>query len=199
MKTKMQLMLLAVAMAVIALTGALAGAATMSASLTAPTVDGEDVANYIDTGSLDKWFCISGEAASKVMGQTFTTGDAGVNLNAITYQVADTQKAEPTKTYTIRVGTVSGTTFTEIYSETATQSASTSADDYWTWTLDTPVYLSANTVYGVDVGLNSSTSEWQTGIPYVYYTADVYADGTRRWRHHHDPSVWRQGFPSRYG
>ena len=158
MKTKMNLMLLAVAMAIIALTGALAGAATMSASLTAPTVDGEDVANYIDTGSLDKWFCISGEAASKVMGQTFTTGDAGVNLNAITYQVADTQKAEPTKTYTIRVGTVSGTTFTEIYSETATQTFTWNASEYMTWTLDTPVLLEANTEYAMDVGMNSSTS-----------------------------------------
>ena len=27
--------------------------------------------------------------------------------------------------------------------------------------------------------LLSSTSVWQTGIPYVYYTADIYPDGTR--------------------
>ncbi|MHC4744895.1 MAG: hypothetical protein ACYS8Z_23520, partial [Planctomycetota bacterium] len=180
MKLKIRLLLLAVAMAVIALTGALAGAATMSASLTPPAVDGEDVANYIDTGSLDKWFCVDGEAASKVMGQSFTTGETQVMLRAITYQVADTQKAEPTKTYTIRVGTVSGTTFTEIYSETATQTFTWNSSEYMTWTLDTPVLLAANTQYGMDVGMNSSTSSWQTGIPYLQYSnVDQYAGGTR--------------------
>jgi hypothetical protein len=35
------------------------------------------------------------------------------------------------------------------------------------------VVLSANTVYGVDVGLHSSTSDWSTGIPYVHFTANV--------------------------
>ncbi|MHC4740453.1 MAG: M60 family metallopeptidase, partial [Planctomycetota bacterium] len=180
MNTKIKLMLIAVAMAVIAQMGASASAATMSASPTAPVVDSKDVANYIDTGNTDKWFCIDGEAASKVMGQTFTTGGTQVNLKAITYQVADNQKAEPTKTYTIRVGTVSGSTFTEIYSETATQNFTWNYGEYMTWTLDTPLLLEANTVYAMDVGMNSSTSGWQTGIPYLQYSnVSQYAGGTR--------------------
>jgi hypothetical protein len=176
-RIKTVLTLAVVAMAILA---ASARAATMSSVATAPVVNGEDIASYGTPTGQDKWWPGSASAygnPGKTVGQTFTTGNAEVLLNAFTFQVRDA--TQPTKEYTIRVGTVSGTTFTGIYSETATQSASTAANDYWTWTLDSPVVLSANTVYGVDVGLNSSTSEWTTGIPYVYYTADVYADGTR--------------------
>jgi hypothetical protein len=179
-RIKTVLTLAAVAMAILVLATTSARAATMSSSATAPGVDAEDIASYgTQTGS-DKWW--PGDAGAygnpgKTVGQTFTTGSWDVLLNAFTFQIRDA--TEPTKTYTIRVGTVSGTTFTEIASETATQSFATNADDYWTWTLDSPVLLSANMVYGVDVGLNSSTSVWQTGIPYVHYTADVYAGGTR--------------------
>ena len=147
----------AVAMAILA---ASANAATMSASVTAPVVDGEDIANYGTTTYLDKWWPGAAGAygnPGKTVGQTFTTGSEDVLLKGLTYQIASTQKAEPTKTYTIRVGTVSGTTFTEIASETATQTFTWNASEYMTWTFDTPVLLSANTVYGVDVGLNSST------------------------------------------
>ena len=88
---------------------------------------------------------------------------------ALTYQITSTQKAEPTKTYVIRVGTVDvpGATFTQIYSETATQTFTWNASEYVTWTFDSPLLLSANTEYGIDVGMTSSTSAWQTGIPYI--------------------------------
>ena len=179
-RIKTVLTLAAVAMAILA---ASANAATMSASVTAPVVDGEDIANYGTTTSSDKWWpdlATSYGNPGKTVGQTFTTGSEDVLLKGLTYQIASTQKAEPTKTYTIRVGTVSGTTFTEIASETATQTFTWNASEYMTWTFDTPVLLSANTVYGVDVGLNSSTSGWTTGIPYVYYmNTDVYPGGTR--------------------
>ncbi|UCE46678.1 MAG: hypothetical protein JSW47_13780, partial [Phycisphaerales bacterium] len=177
MKAKMKLMLLAVATVVLATS---AQAATMSSSATAPVVDGEDIASYGTPIGQDKWW--PGDAGAygnpgKTVGQTFTTGSEAVWLNALTFQIRDA--TQPTKQYTIRVGTVYGSTFTEIYTETATQSFATAADDYWTWTLDSPVILAPNTAYGVDVGLNSSTSEWTTGIPYVYYTDDIYAGGTR--------------------
>jgi len=113
----------------------------------------------------------------KTQGQTFTTGSAALILNALTFQIRDA--TQPTKEYAIRVGTVSGSTFTEIASESATHSVATAVDDYWTWTLDSPVSLAANTTYGVDVGLLSSTSDWTTGIPYMYFTADVYPGGSR--------------------
>ena len=167
-----------------------ASAATMSASPTAPEVNNLDIANYIDTGNLDKWFCIPGEWASMVVGQTFMTGDPAT-LNAITYQIADTQQAPPTKTYTIRVCTVdrvdpgdtSTWVLTEIYSETCIQDDFTvNSSEYMTWTLDTPVSLAAGVEYGIDVGMNSSTTGWQEGISYIKYsTADQYADGTRYW------------------
>jgi hypothetical protein len=185
MKTKLLLMFIVV------LAAASARAATMSSSATAPVIDGKDIANYTHTGHLDKWFCIPGEWASMCPGQTFTTGSDSVKFSAITYQIADTQQAPPTKTYTIRVCTVDrvdpGDTttwvLTKIYSETCIQDDFTvNNSEYMTWTLDTPVLLAANTEYGIDVGMNSSTSPWQEGISYIKFSnTDQYADGTRYW------------------
>jgi len=182
-KIKAVAIVVAVAMVVVVVTSGPARAATMSASFSAPVIDGEDIASYgTQTGS-DKWWPGSSTAygnPGKTVGQTFTTGGMPVVLNAFTFQIVDDRAIEPTKEYTIRVGTVDGSTFTEIHTETATQDFATAENEnWWTWTLDTPVLLSANTVYGVDVGLNSSTSEWTTGIPYVKVTADEYPDGTR--------------------
>jgi hypothetical protein len=178
-------------MAIVALTAISARAATMSASPTAPAVDGYDIANYTHTGHLDKWFCVPGEWASMCPGQTFTTGSDPVKFSAITYQIADTQQAPPTKAYTIRVCTVdrvnpgdtSTWVLTEIYSEACIQDDFTvNNSEYMTWTLDTPVLLAANTEYGIDVGMNSSTSPWQQGISYIKYSnVDQYAGGTRYW------------------
>ena len=170
------------AMAMVALAGASASAASMSASLTAPTVNGEDIANYGTAPYSDKWWTGSATAygsPGKTVGQTFTTGSEVVRLNCLAYQITSTQKAEPTKTYIIRVGTVYGSTFTEIYSETATQSFTWNSSEYMTWTLDSPVLLAPNTEYGIDIGMTSSTSDWPTGIPYVQYAADEYTGGTR--------------------
>ena len=176
-RIKTILTLAAVALAILATS---ANAATMSSSPTEPDVGSLDIASYGTPTGQDKWW--PGDAGAygnpgKTVGQTFTTGSNNVLLNGFTFQVRDA--TEPTKTYTIRVGSVSGSTFTEIGSESATQSFATATDDYWTWALDSPVLLSANTVYGVDVGLLSSTSSWSTGIPYVYFTDDEYPGGSR--------------------
>ena len=188
-RMKAVLTLAAVAMAILVLTTASANAATMSASLTAPDIGSLDVANYTGT-SLDKWFCYPGEWAGAVVGQTFTTGSDPVKFGAITYQIADTQKAEPEKTYTIRVCTVNRVepgdsatwVLTEIYSETATQDFTWNASEYMTWTLDEPLLLAPDTEYGIDVGMNSTTVDWRTGIPYLKYSnSDEYAGGTRYW------------------
>ena len=161
-------------------------AAMISASSEAPTRVGDDISNIPDlplevaTGS-DKWWPGSSTDfgnSGMTVGQTFTTGNGAFLLKAVTFRVRNA--ASPTKTYTLRVGTILGTTFETIATETATQDFATAAGDYWTWTFDTPVLLSPNTLYGVDVGINSSSSAWGTGIPYVYYTsAATYADGTR--------------------
>ena len=150
----------------------------MSASATAPSVNGLDIANYGAVTGNEKWFAENSDAGA-VKGQTFTTGSVPVLLKSITYQVTASQKAEPTKNYTIRVGTVSGTTFTQIHSETATQTFTWNGGEYMTWTFDTPVALNPNTLYGVDVGMTSSTSAWQTGIPYINVTANAYSGGQR--------------------
>lgn len=163
------------ALALLASTGV--QAATMSASATAPAANGLDIANYGTVTGNDKWFAeSSGAGAAK--GQTFRTGTLPVLLKSITYQVTASQQAAPTKQYKIRVGTVSGTTFTQIHTENATQSFQWPGGHYMTWTLDTPVLLAPNTTYGIDVGMTSSTSAWQTGIPYINTTANVYANGS---------------------
>ncbi|MEJ6700343.1 MAG: M60 family peptidase N-terminal accessory domain-containing protein [Akkermansiaceae bacterium] len=152
-------------------------AATPSASPTAPVIDSKDIANYGAVTGTVKWFA-ENSAAGKPKGQTFSTGDTGVMFKAVTYQVTADQKAEPTKTYVIRIGTVSGTTFTEIHNESATQSFTWNGGEYMTWTLATPVYLAPNTLYGVDVGMTSTTSGWPTGIPYLNKTDNVFPGGT---------------------
>ena len=153
-------------------------AATMSASPSAPTVNGADIAYLGTVTGNDKWF-VENSAAGAAKGQTFTTGSLKVMLNSITYQVTASQKAEPTKTYVIRVGTVFSTVFTEVHRETATQTFTWNGGEYMTWRLNTPVLLEANTVYAVDVGMTACTSAWQTGIPYINVGGNGYAGGAR--------------------
>ncbi|MCU0784566.1 MAG: hypothetical protein MUF81_11100 [Verrucomicrobia bacterium] len=166
------------ALSILDFTALPAHAASMSARATAPAITGADIANYGAVTGNDKWFA-EDSAAGAAKGQTFTTGTTPVLLKTVTYQVTSSQKAEPTKQYVIRVGTVSGTTFTVIHSETATQTFTWNGGEYMTWTLASPVLLSTNKTYGVDVGMTSSTSGWRTGIPYINYTANGYAGGQR--------------------
>ncbi|HSP41434.1 MAG TPA: M60 family peptidase N-terminal accessory domain-containing protein, partial [Luteolibacter sp.] len=166
----------AVALACLAVSLPHSRAATMSASATAPVVDDEDIANYGAASGTDKWFTgTSADAAAK--GQTFTTGGAAVRLKSVSYQITDTQKAEPTKTYAIRVGKAAGTAFTLIHSENATQNFTWNSGEFMTWTFDTPVLLEPYTTYGIDVGMLTSTSAWQTGIPYINVTGDDFPGG----------------------
>ncbi|MCB9176976.1 MAG: hypothetical protein H6648_07435 [Caldilineae bacterium] len=156
-----------------------AEAANLSTSPIAPEIDDADIANFGPVTWTDKWFT-DGAAAGRPHGQTFSIGDAGVMLKAITYQVAPNQKAEPTKTYRIRVGQVdvARATFTELHAETATQDVTWSGGEFMTWTLDEPVYLAPNAAYGVDIGMTASSSSWRTGIPYLNGTEDIHAGGT---------------------
>jgi hypothetical protein len=113
-------------------------------------------------------------------------------------EVDATQSAEITKEYVIRVSTVdrvdpgnSATwVLTPIYTENATQTvqwigATKAADTgvdaapFMTWTLDSPLAVSAGVEYGIDIGMTTSTSSWTTGIPYILVTEDDYAGGTR--------------------
>lgn len=161
----------------------LATAGTFSSSATAPAVDSTDVANYAAQTGTDKWFFQSSNEANPsdaAKGQTFTTGSYAVQFKSLTYKMAGTNKksataANPT-TWTIRLGTLSGTAFTALTTETCQQTAATGEGHYITWTLDTPVLLSPNTTYAVDIGMLSRTS-WQTGIPYLSTTGNVTTAG----------------------
>ena len=154
-------------------------AAEMSASTNAPPVNGADIANYGTITHTDKWWSENNTGAGSVKGQTFTTGALKVLLKGITYQVTENQKAEPTKVYVIRVGSVFSNIFTVLHTETATQTFTWNGGEYMTWRLDTPVLLEANSIYGVDIGMTSSTSGWRTGIPYITYGGNEYAAGSR--------------------
>jgi autotransporter-associated beta strand protein len=163
----------------LALTASPARAATFFSSATAPTVDGADIANLGGQAGSDKWFFQSGnevDPADHAKGQTFTTGPAAVLLNALTYKIAPGNMKAANTTYTIRVGMPSGTTFNQIYSETALQTVNTAAGAYMTWTFATPVLLLPDTTYAIDVAMVSAVG-WQTGIPYLSYTSNTYAGG----------------------
>jgi hypothetical protein len=132
----------------------------------------------------DKWFAeISGAGQTK--GQTFTvTGDR--LLKGITYRLANSM-AQPTKVYVVRIGTVDTATnvFYPLFSDQITQTVSWGAtgvtDSYGTWVFATPFKLPglpAGTVYGFDIAMKSSSSAWQTGIPYpTYLNTNVFAGG----------------------
>lgn len=158
--------------AALAPVGAVYGA-TFSSSTTAPTVNASDVANFGAQTGTDKWFFQTANesgVADAAKGQTFTSGTTPVLLKALTYKISSGNKKAAPTTYTIRVGSISGTNFTQIASEKATQTVDTATGAYMTWRFSTPVLLAPNTVYGVDVTMKSDVA-WGTGIPYLSYSA----------------------------
>ena len=151
-------------------------AGTFSSNATAPAVDSTDVANFAAQTGTDKWFFQTANEANPsdaAKGVTFTTGASAVRFKGLTYKISagnlkGATAANPT-TWTIRLGTLSGINFTLLASETAQQTANTGTGHYMTWTFTTPVLLSPNTTYAVDVGMLSRTA-WTTGIPYLSYS-----------------------------
>ena len=161
-------------LAALALAASIAGAATVGINATAPVVDGADIAMLnqggATTGNGKLW------TDTPVLGQRFTVGSTCMILDAITVQSGTL--AQATKTYSIRIGQVAGTSFTTLATESGTQTGTINANDYVTFTLDTPLFLWSDTVYGFDVAMTNTTTLWQTGIPYLKQNADTnYAGG----------------------
>jgi hypothetical protein len=110
-------------------------------------------------------------------GQTFTTGPAGLTLNAIAVKGFANTGASfggnvNTGTWTVTVSRVDGgTTLTQVDQETANPSAVTNGAAYLTITLDTPVVLAPNTQYAWDV----FSSNGYFGL--AKSSGDVYAGG----------------------
>ena len=131
----------------------------------------------------DKWFAeVSGAGQTK--GQSFTiTGDR--ILKGVTYRLGST-KAMPNKVYVIRINALDPVTNTlyPIHTEEITQTEAWGegqTDSYGTWSFGTPVVLrglASGTVYGFDIAMKSSTTAWQTGIPYpTYMNSNAFAGG----------------------
>jgi len=162
-----------------------ANAATVTVG-SAPVVDGADQSNYATQANKHK-FWSENSGAGLTRGQTFTTGSEDVVLNSFSFVVGDNTQAQATKTYNIRVGSVAEalgvSQFNVIADQDATQNdfwgtaASTGVVDdgetaapWATFTFDSPVSLSANTEYAVDLGMSSSSGGWRGGIPYLSYS-----------------------------
>lgn len=154
-----------------------AQAAVITTSLSAPAVDGADIASLTGTSgstfSVGKWWTDTSDP-----GQTFTTGisSAGYTLNA--FSLYSRVALNSTYGQTIRVSTISGSTLTPVASETTgNTSVVLSAAGYMTWTFDTPVVLAANTTYAVDVRMTSASGT----IGSVGYsgTTNPYSGGVR--------------------
>lgn len=149
-------------------------AGTFSSSTTAPTAELSDLANYAAQTGGDKWFFQTANEAGvsdAAKGQTFTSGSTRALLKGVTFKITAGNMKAATTIYTIRLGTISGTSFTLVASENATQTVSTATGAYMTWRFSNPALLATNTLYGVDVAMKSSVA-WQTGIPYLAYSAN---------------------------
>jgi hypothetical protein len=154
-----------------------AHAGTISISSSPPAVNGHDIASYGTQTGNDKFWAESGTAAGTAHGLTFTTASAPLWLRGVTYKTISSGSAQPTKTYVVRLGKVTGTTFTQVHTETFTQTSVWGGSQHMTWSFTNPVLLEGDTTYGVDVGMTSSTSTWQTGIPYLVVTDNEYLGG----------------------
>ena len=148
------LAVLAVAAFILSSTSVNADLITISA--TAPTPDGDDISMLNAVGQYD----IGGNQGHiwfnrPVQGQSFTTGSnpGGYLLNAVTLQnLNNTIATSPT--FTLRVGTISGTAFTSFGGATGVP-ASYVPLDFLTFNLDSSIPLSPNTLYGFDWGSNA--------------------------------------------
>ncbi len=162
-RNRFRVVLTLAAVAILALAAGSAVAATMSVNLgVPPTVDGADIASLsglVDIGGNQ------GHAWNNrpSQGQTFTTGGAagGYTLDAYSLRVRVDQGSTISSNWEIRVGEVDGGgVFNTIATENAagvTIPNSTSGNNYpsyITFGLDTPLTLSPNTLYGIDLDPN---------------------------------------------
>lgn len=143
-------------------------AATTSVNKQRPTEGHLNITNFGNsTKDTSKWSMATNAAAAYPKGQTFTTSSTDSILKSITLHTI-TQVA-PQKTYSLRIGKINTVdkTFTEVHREEATQTVSWNANEYMTWTLEEPVLLEPDTMYGFDLGIVDSSVGWQAGIAYL--------------------------------
>jgi hypothetical protein len=138
---------------------ALSANASVSVSSTAPTVDGADIAQLTTNKTWSKSF----NSGSGNVGQSFSTGSdvGGYTLNAFSFQLKSASAGVGGTTpasFTVRVIEITGADNTNpaAYTTVATDTGHTfvgsvAVDDWMTWTLNTPLALDPNKIYGVDI------------------------------------------------
>lgn len=165
----------------LALAAAPAFAGSIGVSGSAPTVDDADIAMLNVAGQSDA----GGDQGHiwsnrPVQGQTFTTGSnvLGYELDAITLRNFNNNVAGNAATWTVRVGTVSGTTFTPITSETSNNSISYVPGDYLTFSYASTINLAPNTTYGFDWGTSGSGFVTANNANTNYSGGEAFSSGT---------------------
>ena len=160
MKTRPTLRALTTLAAVTALlcAGGAAGAATISVSGTAPTVDDADIAQLSgtwDAGGDSGHFWYN----RPWHGQSFTTGadPYGYGLSSVTLKNLNSSNAG-SGSWNVRVGTIDGS---NVFNPTTDVNINGTGvnmvgNTFVTWTFDAPLTLDPNTLYGFDVHPNGS-------------------------------------------
>lgn len=149
---------------------AAAQAATFSASASAPVVNGADIAQLV--GATDPGGDLGHVWSDRpIHGQTFTTGSGGLGYSLSSFSMRSNSANGGTGAWTVRVGSVSGSTFSTIATEAAPGGA-IAANNFVTWTLGAPVNLAPNTTYAFEVSTNGS------GFVSANNPGNVYAGGT---------------------
>ncbi len=155
----------------------LADAGEVTFTGTAPAVNGGDIANLAWTDTATEK--VYSDASNP--GQSFTTGDnqGGYLLKSFAIQTNTTSSIDPVPTgrnYGVRVISIdeNGVTTTIALETDHIQTGAWEAGDWMTWTLDTPVLLDPDSVYGIDIE-HITGGGWRNGIPYLRYnrTDDV--------------------------
>lgn len=160
---KLNAMLLTAIAGTTMISSAYAGPLTMNAS--APSIDGADIASLNASGSHTEKLWTD----TRAIGQTFTMGAESAYLNAVTLQ-SSTAFPGP-KSYRVRVGSVTGTSFSELAANDVDQTGGVNINDFITFSFETPALLNANEMYGFDIAMTSSDNGWGDGIPYMFSSA----------------------------
>ncbi|MFA7345225.1 MAG: PEP-CTERM sorting domain-containing protein [Terrimicrobiaceae bacterium] len=155
-----------------------ASAAVIAVSSSAPTTGPDDIANLTGgTNNSENNDATAVWSDRPGQGQSFATGSnvGGYTMTGFTLQnffVTTNWAAGP---WNVQVGTLSGSTFTPIITESTSGTVNPSNTSYLTWTLDTPLTLSPNTLYAFYVstpsGFGMVTNNSSTG-------SNPYANGT---------------------
>lgn len=155
-------------------------AGELSINATAPTVDATDESNYAAPTGTQKWF----NDIEHDAGQTFTPTTDGLLESFTIYLSSGNPNDGGSESVDLRFGTISRPegvfTFTDVYSEAIDMGPSPEgdwlADDYITFTFDTPQPVTAGVEYGIITDAQSM-GNWREGIPYRHRSGNTYAGG----------------------